>query len=195
MEFRFFRILVDSHVHGSRSKIIAQNIQRYARVRNNPLYKSLISCDARKLLYAMPKFRNIELKPLWNVTASFQCMIYRAAYIFILTIIDNKGSTIDKVKISTTTLLMSTNTYWHRQVRPNIILSEQSHIGSYMGDASHIGKKNSHTGYSHIGFSNMVVLPYWTPILVPIWEKLLQYGRFSYLVHGRSINQGEDSRS
>ena len=60
-------ILVDSQVHGFQSKIIAQNIKRYTRVRNKTLYKSLVTLDARKLLCPTPKFQNIELMSMQTI--------------------------------------------------------------------------------------------------------------------------------
>ena len=60
-------ILVDSQVHGSRSKIIAQNIKRYTPVSNSVLYKSLVTIGARKLLCPTPKFQNIELMSMRTI--------------------------------------------------------------------------------------------------------------------------------
>ena len=43
-------------------------------------------------------------------------------------------------------------------------------------------KINTQIGASHIGGSNQGDVPYWTPILAPIWDRKCQYGCFSYLV-------------
>ena len=91
---------------------------------------------------------------------------------------DNKESSNDKVKISTATLLMSTNkkdpilekntTILARTARPNNILTEISQIGSNMGVDSHIG---SNMGVFYPIWEFTPILEKNTPILATtIWD-------------------------